>query len=90
MCYHPTDNSQHIQEEVNIVMPILQIHKQAKGGCLPVQGHTERKPQLEPGSGCKVHTPLSLRPEHLQLRPTGPLHKSSQLSDSKLAALRQY
>lgn len=31
---------------------------------------TERKQQLEPGSGCKVHTPLSLHPEHLQLNPT--------------------
>ena len=78
---------QYIQEEVNIVIPILQIHKQAKGGHLPVQGHTKRKQQLEPDSGCKVHTPLSLHPEHLQVRPTGPLHKSvasSQTPSSQL------
>lgn len=87
MCYNPIDNSQYIQEEVNIVIPILQIHKQAKGGHLPVQGHTKRKQQLEPDSGCKVHTPLSLRPEYLQVRPTGPLHKSvasSQTPSSQL------
>ena len=87
MCYNPIDNSQHIQEEVNIVIPIIQIHKLAKGGYLPVQGHTEKKQQLEPDSGCKVHTPLYLCPKHLQVRPTGLLHKSvasSQTPSSQL------
>lgn len=36
---------------MNIIIPILQIHKQAKGGYIPVQGHTEGKWRLKPESG---------------------------------------
>lgn len=71
MCYNTIYwyNLQQIQEEGNIIIPILQIHKQAKGGYIPVQGHTEGKWWLKPESGLpRFAFLLSLLPDLWNLR----------------------